>query len=166
MDDIYQFLQQKLSGCTRLAVLGAGSVLKADDGAGMYAVEKLQEACPSAEYPNVRFYPGETAPENYSGSIKRFCPTHLLVIDAADVGRTPGSFVDIPPEDVGGPTFCSHMLPLRVMLDYLAAETGAQVTLLGIQHKSIIFDTDMTPEIRNAVDLLCEALEDIIKKGF
>jgi len=162
LKDLYDFLIDRLRGVKKLAVLGAGSVLRADDAAGVMAVENLMTDCSIDKYPNVRFYLGETAPENYSGSIRIFRPTHLLIIDAADLGQKPGDIVDINPETVGGPTFCSHMLPLKIMIDYLISETGAAVTLLGIQYKNIAFDTAMTPEIQEAVEEVCETLKKVI----
>jgi hydrogenase 3 maturation protease len=162
LKDLYDFLTDRLRGVKKLAVLGAGSILRADDAAGVMAVENLMADCSIDKYPNVRFYLGETAPENYSGNIRIFCPTHLLIIDAADLGQKPGDIVDINPETVGGPTFCSHMLPLKIMIDYLISETGAAVTLLGIQYKNIAFDTAMTPEIKEAVEEVCETLKKVI----
>jgi len=164
LDAIYAFLKERLKKAQRLAVLGAGSTLRGDDAAGMCIVEELQAAFNAEQNPQILFCPGETAPENYSGKINQFCPTHLLVIDAADIGETPGSIVEIRPEDVGGPMYCSHMLPLRVMIRYLAQETGADVTLLGIQYKSIAFDTGMTDEMRAAVDELSGALKRVIRE--
>lgn len=153
-------LKQWLLGARRLAVLGAGSVLKADDGAGVLLVERLLERFQSG--PRLLLCPGETAPENFSGKIKAFEPTHLLVVDAADLGEAPGTIMEINPQDVGGPTFCSHMLPLRVMIDYLAAETGAKVLLLGIQPESIEFDAPMTPAVKAAVEELCGVLVEAV----
>ena len=49
-----------------------------------------------------------------------------------------------------------------LMAALFAARAGARVTLLGIQHKSIAFDADMTPEVRAAVDMLSDALRLII----
>ena len=164
MESIYAFLKERLQGVKRLAVLGAGSVLRSDDAAGMFVVEKLQAAFDTEKYPNLLFCPGETAPENYSGKIRNFCPTHLVVIDAADVGQAPGCVVHIRPEDVGGPTFCSHMLPLRVMIRYLAEETGADVTLLGMQYKSLAFDGVMTQDMRLAVEKVSGALSRVIRE--
>lgn len=48
------------------------------------------------------------------------------------------------------------------MIDYLVAETGAVVTPLGIQHKSIAFDGDMTAEVQTAIQTLRDALLRII----
>lgn len=160
MKDAVALLKQWLLEARRLAVLGAGSVLKADDGAGVLLVERLLEDFQSG--PRLLLCPGETAPENFSGKIKAFGPTHLLVVDAADLKEAPGTIMEINPRDVGGPTFCSHMLPLRVMIDYLAAETGAEVLLLGIQPESIEFDAPMTPAVKAAVEGLCGVLGEAI----
>ena len=162
MNEMILFLRERLQGTTRLAVLGAGSVLRSDDAAGVLVVEGLQSALAGAALPGVLLCNGETAPENYSGKIKRFGPTHLLVVDAADLGRAPGTVAEIRLEDVGGPTFCSHMLPLKVMLDYLKSETGTAVTLLGIQTQSIAFDGEMCAEVSEAVETLCDALRQMI----
>ena len=162
MDKIEALLREKLRGMERLAVLGAGSVLRSDDAAGVCVVEELKARFFGEAYPNLLLCVGETAPENYSGKIMGFRPSHLLVVDAADLGKAPGTVVEIMPEDVGGPTFCSHMLPLKVMIDYLKAETGAAVTLLGIQSKSIAFDGDMCGEVEAAVGQIVAALARVI----
>jgi hydrogenase 3 maturation protease len=166
LDAIYAFLKDRFMDARKLAVLGAGSTLRGDDAAGMRVVEELQADFDLKQYPQLLFCPGETAPENYSGKIRQFCPTHFLVIDAADLSAPPGSIVEIRPEDVGGPTFCSHMLPLRVMIRYLAQETGTDVTLLGIQYKSIEFDTGMTDEVQAAVNELSAILKRVIREIF
>ena len=162
MNAIYEMLKERLRGVHKLAVLGAGSVLRADDAAGVHVVENLQATFDSVKHPNLLFCIGETAPENFSGKIRRFAPDLLVVVDAADLGLQAGTVAEIQPDAVGGPTFCSHMLPLRVMIDYLIQETGTRVTLLGIQYKSIAFDAGMTPEIRDAVERLSEALRCVI----
>ena len=156
MNDLKKLLCEFLSGAERLAVLGAGSTLRGDDAAGMVLIERLQERFINAE--NIRCYPGETAPENYSGSISRFCPTHLLVVDAADMGEMPGAVFPVDPKDVGGVSCCTHMLPLKVMLTYLAQETGSKLLLLGIQPKSMEFEAPLSAEAEKAVDALYEAI--------
>ncbi len=155
-------LEARLQKVTRLAVLGAGSVLRADDAAGIRVVENLQSAFSSLQLSNLLLCIGETAPENYSGKIKAFAPSHLLLVDAANLGTKVGEIVEINPEDVGGPTFCSHMLPLRVMIDYIRSGTELDVVLLGIQSQSLAFDGEMTPEVAQAVEALSKGLCSII----
>ena len=161
---LYSFFEDKLKGASRLAIIGVGSTLRADDGAGVRIIEFLSEAFTQGQYPDLLLCAGETAPENFSGKIRRFSPTRLLALDAADLGLEPGEIAEIPLEDVGGPTFCSHMLPLRVMLNYLAAETGAEVTLIGIQHKSVEFDDEMSREVCASVRAIQDALQQFIQE--
>jgi hydrogenase 3 maturation protease len=161
MDNLHAFLTERLDGFTRLAVLGVGSVLRADDAAGMEVVRIVGERLPPSRA-DVRLFGGETAPENFSGSILRFAPTHLLIVDAADIGLAPGDLADICPDDVGGPSYCSHMLPIKIMVDYLVRETGAKVTLLGIQYRTLTFDGAMSPEVTEAVDAVCDTLLRVI----
>ncbi len=164
MDDVFAFLKERIGGFERLAVLGVGSALRADDAAGMEVVRILGERLAPSQA-NVRLFGGETAPENFSGSILRYAPTHLLIVDAADVGLMPGEYCDICPGDVGGPSYCSHMLPIKIMIDYLVQETGAQVTLLGIQYRTLEFDGPMSPEVTAAVDTVCDALMRVTERS-
>ena len=158
MSELRDFLKERLAGTKRLAILGVGSVLRGDDAAGILIVERLMEAFPQEAYPNLSIYAGGTAPENFSGNLRLFAPDHLLIVDAADAGAEPGSIVDIPRVEIGGPSFSSHMLPLKIMVDYLINETGTNVTMLGLQYKDIAFGEDLSPEMREAVDELTDAL--------
>lgn len=164
MQDLYGLLYERLKGVRKLAVLGAGSVLRADDAIGMLIIDKLQAALEPGQHPNVALYPGETAPENFCGKLLEFCPTHLLMLDAANLGQAPGSITEIDINDVGGPTFCSHMLPLKVMVDYLKGEIGLNVTLLGIQYKCIDFDCAISYEAEHAVEEISTAVISIINE--
>jgi len=154
---IENLLKTKLDNARRITVLGVGSPLRSDDGAGMLVIQKLEESLPSC--PDLLLCGGETAPENFTGKIKSFQPDLLIVVDACDVGLAPGSVVEIPPEKVGGPTFCSHMLPVKVMINYLIHETGTDVILLGLQYKSLLFDGPVSQEMTQAVDHLCGMLQ-------
>jgi hydrogenase 3 maturation protease len=164
LEDLRAFFTRRLKGVNKLAILGVGSVLRADDGAGIAIVENLSAAFGHMNLSNLLICAGETAPENFSGKIREFRPGHLLVVDAADICRSPGEIVEIDPEDVGGPTFCSHLLPLRVMINYLAGETGTDITLLGIQHKNTEFDTAMSPEVQEAAGEISGALQNVIEE--
>ncbi len=162
MSELCDFLFEKLANAKKLAVLGVGSTLRGDDAAGILIVERLMEAFPQEAYPNLILCAGGTAPENFSGNLRLFAPDHLLIVDAADAGAEPGSIVDIPRTEIGGPSFSSHMLPLKVMVDYLIHETGTNVTMLGLQYKGIEFGAELSPEMQEAVDELTDALLTVI----
>ena len=157
-DSVYALLKARLAEARKLAVLGAGSALRADDAAGVRVAEKLRGEFGAAVNPNLLICVGETAPENFCGKIAKFSPDLLIVIDAADLGLEAGAIAEIQPGAVGGLSFCSHMLPLKMMIDYLERETGKPSMILGVQYKDISFDGPMTPEIGASVDMLFRAL--------
>jgi hydrogenase 3 maturation protease len=88
----------------------------------------------------VRIFIGETAPENLTGEIKRYLPTHLVILDAADFGGAPGEPAMISPDEIrGNPSISSHNLPLNVLTDYLVAHLKCEVVILGVQPASSRF---------------------------
>lgn len=152
-----ELLTELLKGAKRPAILGAGSCLKADDGAGNAITDALSERF--GETPG-RFavFSGGNAPECFTGAIKDFGPDLVLIIDAADMGLSPGEARSIDPDEVSGVSFSTHMLPLKVMLDYLSKEIGCRVAILGIQPGSLEFGGEMTGDVRTTVDEMIEAL--------
>ena len=156
-NEIRRLLAQALAGAQRTAVLGCGSILRGDDAAGCRIAERL-----SGLSGNSRAFCGSSAPENLTGEIKRFRPDTLLVIDAAGMGQPPGTIAIIPPEDVTGATFSTHMLPLKVMLDYLRRETGCRICLFGIQAASLESGTEMTQEVAAAADEVASVLSELL----
>jgi hydrogenase 3 maturation protease len=164
MTDLYGYLKERLHNAERLAILGAGSLLMGDDAAGVMVVEKLRNAIDPQKYPLLRLYNGGTAPENFSGEIKRFNPSHLMILDAADLGEEVGSVMTIQPDIIGGVSFSTHMLPLKVMTNYIEKEIGCDIVILGIQPKEVSYGEEMTPEIKKAVDETADILEKVIRE--
>jgi hydrogenase 3 maturation protease len=161
MTSVHDFLTDALAGTSRLAILGAGSCLMADDAAGVLITDALIERF-GEETEHFSIFTGSTAPECFTGVIKRFRPDHVLLIDAADIGGEPGELCSIDPTVVDGVSFSTHMLPLKVMLEYLNKEIGCRTTIIGIQPVSLDFDGDMTPAVKKTVDELTQALGEIL----
>lgn len=163
MPELDKYLEERLSSCKRLAVLGAGSMQMADDAAGVLVASNIGEKFGEDEYPGLRVYIGYTAPENFTGVIKRFKPDHLIILDAAEMKEEPGSVMVIQPEVISGVSFSTHMLPLKVMADYLKKETGCGMTILGIQSADVSYGGDMTPKVKEAVDEITGTLDKVIR---
>ena len=163
MPELKDFLEERLKNCKKLAVLGVGSVLLSDDAAGIMIVSNIKEIFSEDEYPNLRVYLGHTAPENFTGEIKKFDPCHLIIIDAADMKEEPGSIMVIQPEVISGVSFSTHMLPLKVMAEYLKKETGCIMTILGIQGVDVSYGGDVTPKVREAIDEITGIMVEVIK---
>jgi hydrogenase 3 maturation protease len=148
-----------LEGTKKLAVLGVGSILNSDDGAGVRITEMLSGHFKNNHSDMFEIYSGCTAPENFTGEIKRFRPDRVLVLDAADFKEEPGSVRIIDLDQIGGITFSSHMLPVKITIDYLKKEIGCSAKLLGIQPASIVYGEAMTPGVRKTVRMLVKILK-------
>jgi hydrogenase 3 maturation protease len=103
-------------------------------------------------------FEGCAAPENLTGEIVRFKPTHLVLVDAADLGREPGAVAIIAPERITGTSFSTHTLPLRIIIDYITQATGARAVVVGIQPEHTAFCAEPSARVLAAVDQLVDAL--------
>ena len=133
---IKTLLASRLGGEKRLAVLAIGSDLRADDAAGILVGESIIKRNRSRR---LKVFLGQTAPENLTGEIKRYKPSHLLIIDAADTANIPGTIDLIDPKIVGGISFSTHMMPLKIMVDYIRQSIKCKVMIIGIQPKVLAF---------------------------
>ena len=160
MEDLRVQIKKILDGAKRIAILGVGSELRGDDAAGLLVVEKLAKKISGKR--TVRFFFGGTAPENLSGQIKQYKPTHILIVDAADLGKKPGQIQLFQPQEVKGVSFCTHQLPLSIFADYMAQSLGCRVNIVGIQPKQLSFmhkpSKEVTASVLETVSAIFKAL--------
>ncbi len=148
---LLQALKQALSATPeadgRVVVVGVGSAFRSDDAAGL----RIAEALHKLALPNVLVLFGDTAPENVTGEIRRARPSHVLFVDAADLGEPAGSVRLLDAAEVGGMSSSTHTLPLGVIADYLVRELNCRVLFLGVQPKSVAFGEGLSEEVASAV---------------
>ncbi len=143
-----------------VVVLGVGSELRADDAAGVLAASRLA----GEPFPGLHAIAAGTAPENHTAEIRRIGPSAVVIVDAADMGETPGAVRVIPLGDIAGVSFSTHTLPLAIVADYLRRETGCRVAILGIQPASLVFDGPVSPEVVRGVALAVETIRTWVKE--
>jgi len=118
-----------LASATRIAILGIGDDLNPRDRPGIIAALLVHEL----GVPNVTIFLTGTMPENYTGALRTLRPSHVVLIDAAEMGLPPGSLGIIHPELVRGQRYSTHAMPLSLVIEYLERELGATVLLIGVQ---------------------------------
>lgn len=158
MRNLKALLKDKLNKAQRIALLGVGSEFRGDDVAGVLVAKSL-----SAKIKNRKFkvFLGQTAPENLTGEIKKFKPTHLLIVDAADIGKT-GSVSLLCAKDIAGATFSTHRLPVKLIADYLSCSISCEIIILGIHPESFAFAKPPSQKIKKAAKGLTQILEEVI----
>jgi hydrogenase 3 maturation protease len=147
------------TGARRVAVLGVGSVLRSDDAAGVRVANALRRY----RLPGVATVDGGSAPENCTAELRRISPSHLVIVDCAQMGEDAGAVRLIEAADIAGVSFGTHALPLSVLADYVAREIGCRVTVIGIQPASIEFGEGLSPEVSAAVQEVALALKECLQ---
>ncbi len=162
MLDLKTTLENKIKGQGKVAILGVGSELRGDDIAGLLAAGRLKNWSDKINNPLVKVFFGGTAPENLTSEIKKFQPKHLVIIDAADTGREAGAVTVIEPGDIGGASFGTHGLPLKIMVEYLNEYISGEIIIIGIQPKTIAFGAPPSKEVGQAAGNIADIIKETI----
>jgi len=162
MANLKTILKQKLKDAKKIAVLGIGSELRADDAAGLIVAEELKKI----KNLKLKVFLGSTAPENFTGEIIKFKPTHILIVDSVDTDQKPGFILLINPEEVGGVSFSTHMLPVKMMVDYLLASLECEIIIIGIQPKVLLFGETISKEVKKSTKQISGVIKQILQEEF
>jgi hydrogenase maturation protease HycI len=145
----------------RVAVVGVGHELRGDDTVGLAVVEALRAS--QSQNEQVLLINGGSAPENFTGPLRRFQPDLVLLIDAAEMDEPPGSACWIDWHDIDGVSASTHTLPLRMFSSYMTITLGCEVAVLGVQSVSTAFDKPLSPEVSAALGLIVAELAECLK---
>ncbi|MFA7074939.1 MAG: hydrogenase maturation peptidase HycI [Endomicrobiaceae bacterium] len=154
-------IEKFLTDSKKLLVLAIGSELRSDDAAGMYIADELLKY--SLDKTKLCVIKGATAPENFTGEIKKYRPSDMIVIDAADTGKKPGEIDIINARDITGASFSTHMMPINVFLDYLFRDFECRVLIIGIQPQTLEFGIGISDTVKKAADKIVLSIKDAIK---
>lgn len=145
----------------RVAVMGIGNELNGDDAAGVLVARRLKEML--AKFPHlagrVLVLEAATAPESFTGPLRRFAPDLVIMVDAAYLERDPGAVEWIDWQNTDGMSASTHGLPPTLLSYYLMTELGCRVRLVGIQPVHLDFDRPVSAEVMQAVDRVACELE-------
>jgi hydrogenase 3 maturation protease len=152
-------LEGRIKNTGRLAIVGIGDELLFPDRLGMFAAQVIGEQ----KIPGVEVFLAGTVPESITGPLRRYRPDHVLFLDSADMDAQPGTIALIEPEQIHASLLSTHVLPLSVVMDYVERETGAGVTLLGIQPNLTGADRDLSDQDLAYLDRNLRLLSQVIR---
>jgi hydrogenase 3 maturation protease len=138
-----------------VVVVGVGSEMRGDDVAGVEVVRRLRGALKS---PNVLLVEGGVAPENFTSQIRRFKPSHVILIDATDFGAEPGEVVLAEPDAITGQSVSTHTIPLSILAKYLQEQLKAKIALLGIQPARARMGAEMSRAVKDSIKRVAEIM--------
>ncbi|MDD5021399.1 MAG: hydrogenase maturation peptidase HycI [Endomicrobiaceae bacterium] len=149
-------IESFLSNAEKTLFLAIGSELRTDDAVGMYIADELLKY--NLNKDKICIIKGATAPENFTGEIKKFRPAKMLIIDAADTGKKTGEIDIIDASSVQGASFSTHMMPINIFIDYLLQYFDCKILIVGIQPENLEFGLNITSKIKKSADKLVKLI--------
>ncbi len=140
----------------RLAVIGIGNEWNGDDAAGVLAIRQMQRLLPSHDA--LVLIDAAVAPENFTGVLRIFQPDWVWLLDAAEMGETPGVIRLLDWQTVQGVSAITHGLPPTLFARFVMNEFGSRVFLFGIQPAVVEAYLEPTRVVREAALGLAESL--------
>ena len=139
----------------KILVLGIGNLVMSDDGVGVKVVQRLQR-----EYrfpPCVELMDGGTLGLDLLPKLENI--DRLIIIDAVETGRKAGTCIRLTGEELPialETKLSPHQMGLKDLLavSQLMGHSPREMILIGVQPGSIEMDTELTPDVEAAVDVL------------
>jgi hydrogenase 3 maturation protease len=139
-----------------VVVIGMGNELRADDAVGLHVVRLLKPFT----HEKLKVFEGHMTPEAYIGPACASHPTHVLIVDAAELGQKPGAWQVLSKNNVEQGLFTTHTIPAVEIAAEIQRKCSAAVVFVGIQPKSRDISLGLSRECQKAA----EEISEIIKK--
>ena len=131
--------------------MGIGNPLRGDDGVGPFIARRFR--CLGW----ISLDSG-TAPENFTGVVRREHPDLVVVVDAADMGVAPGEFRCIPLPRLVDVSFSTHGPSLVSFIQFITPLAN-RILIIGMQPCRIKDEIGLSPQLEEAAENLITILE-------
>lgn len=148
---------------TRVAVLGIGNDLSGDDAVGVQIAREL--ASRLGPRPDCLVLDAGTAPENFTGPLRRFRPDLVLLVDAAHLSAEPGAIAWLDWQQTDGLSGSTHTLPPSVLAQFLVEDLACRLALLVVQPAQLEFGCPLSAPVRRAADRVVEGLAAVLRRS-
>ncbi len=143
---LYNKLKWFLTGAQSIVILAVGNEMRRDDAIGIEIVNELRNIALLKD-PKIKIIIAGTTPENFTRPIESWNPSHLLIIDAVDMGENPGEIELIQMDDISNVTISTHKMSLTLLNKYLMSKLDLEIKLLGVQIKDVSFGDGLSSEL-------------------
>ena len=126
--------------------------MRGDDAIGPMIAGKLKKVFKKT--PDLMVINAETVPENYTGTIRKETPSHIIFIDAVEMKSNPGHIRLVQREEIADYSISTHAMPISFMIKYLESFTDARMLLIGIQPKNMEMNNSISDEVQESVEKL------------
>ncbi len=146
-----------------MAILGVGNELRGDDAAGVVLVRALQRQIGRVPE-GVLLLDAGCAPENFVGTLRRFEPKVVLLIDAAQLDESPGTLRVLDVAQAQG-ALSTHSFSPRLFARYISTALPCEILILGIQPSDTALGAPLSPRVRLQIHRAARAIVALLESG-
>ncbi len=149
----------------RVVVLGLGNTLNRDEGLGVQALKALERSPGPAA--GVEFIDGGVLGLSLLPLVEE-C-SHLLLLDAVNVGRPPGALVELSREQIplfAGVKMSEHQITFQEVLGLakIRGRLPEHLALVGAQPADLSIGLDLSPEIQALIPQLVARARTVLRE--
>jgi hydrogenase 3 maturation protease len=148
-------------------ILAIGNELRGDDGLGPKFAGDLSSKIQKYAFKNdkIVIIDGGTVPENFTGTIRKENPSHIIIVDAVEMEKEPGALELIDNDKIAQYNVSTHAMPLSFLIKYLETTGSFKILLLGVQPKNMELAEDLSPEVKESIHELVNVFLDIMNNS-
>ncbi|NHV11894.1 MAG: hydrogenase maturation peptidase HycI [Candidatus Verstraetearchaeota archaeon] len=166
-EEIFTGIYKFLEGFRKVVIMGIGNELRGDDAAGLKVIELLSKRISgyndAHDLNSVILLNCSVIPENFLGKVETISPSHVIIIDAVEMQKQPGTIGLFRKGDLlHSATISTHNISPEILFTYLEEIVGAKVLLIGIQPKILDFYEGLSQEVCNSVELITDIVWRVI----
>ena len=150
----------------RITVLGVGNLLRTDEGVGVHAVRALADRH-REDMPEVDFLDGGTLGLSLLPYVEE--STSLLLLDAVDFGKPPGTISEIVGDSIprfAGIKLSEHQITLQEVLGLaqIRGHLPARMILIGMQPADLSTGDSLSPVATGALLEMLDRAEAVLRE--
>ncbi|MBC7363068.1 MAG: hydrogenase maturation protease [Candidatus Aminicenantes bacterium] len=147
--DWEKYLREELKGMEKIVILGTGNALEADDAAGLYVASLLDSKLSRYQKSRIKVLRAYEFIDVYLKKIKRIRPTHLLIVDAVDLKKKPGTIM-VERIEIENKRKKKIGNEFSNFLEKLSNEAASKIYIIGLQPERLDFGHPITPVMKEA----------------
>jgi hydrogenase maturation protease len=150
----------------RKVILGLGNLLQKDEGFGIHALNRMAETLSATENEAFELVDGGVLGLNLLPLVDE-C-SHLLVFDAIDAGRSPGTIVELDGPEIplyAGIKLSEHQIGFQEVLGLalLRGNFPVHLHLIGVQPEDISTGMALSPAVQAVLEEVVRRARQILK---
>ena len=143
-----------LKDAKSIVVIGMGNELRGDDAVGLQVVRLLKPHTTD----QLQVFEGHMTPEVFIRPACARHPTHVVIVDAAELHTKPGVWQIISSDEIEEGLFTTHVIPATEVAAEFRRRCGAKVAFLGIQPKLREVSLSQSKECLRAAKEIADAI--------